>query len=186
MRTEEENSTRKRGALFVLIWEEKERKKETEKESKKMKQHRDPADQRKKWQVEKDVDQSETERQMRRKMQFVEFRVDSRRVIETYTLVLWQPLGQVVCVLADVRQQDRRDVFSGLSPAGHLLSLGPPPSCWYIIRLTALRGAAWLLMGGSEDTSAWVPCHFQFAGGSDRNLHAGGVVGAIDAGRNLP
>lgn len=42
--------------------------------------------------------------------------------------------------------------------------------------------------GGSEDTSAWVACHFQFEGGSDRNLHedgwGGGGGGHVDAGRN--
>lgn len=78
--------------------------------------------------------------------------------------VYWQMCG---------RRTD--DMFSGLSPAGHLLSLGPlPPSCWYVIRMTALTGAAWLLMGGGHThTSAWVACHFQFEGGSDRNLRTG-------------
>lgn len=39
--------------------------------------------------------------------------------------------------------------------------------------------------GVSEDTSAWVACHFQYEDGSDRNLHGGVGGGAEDAGHNL-
>lgn len=80
----------------------------------------------------------------------------------------------------------RDDVFSGLSPAGHLLSLGPPV----------------LLLYNQADSSEW-SCMAADGGGAKTplpewpvtsNLRVEvigtctrvGVVGAVDAGRNLP
>lgn len=65
------------------------------------------------------------------------------------------------------------DVFCGLSPVGHLLSWASPIG----LICNQADGSEWGCWWVSEDTSAWVTCHFQFDSGSDRNLHMGGFGG---------
>lgn len=92
------------------------------------------------------------------KIHVVEILEINRRVMETYRLVMWQPWWQVD-VYWQMCSSRTDDVLSGLSPAGHLFFLRyptphltpfPTPPIWYVIRLTALNGAAWLLMGWAK------------------------------------